>query len=162
PSGGQAASPAAAPQAPAAPASSPAAAPAAPAPAASPAAAAPAGARSGGVLRFGQSAADLGTLDPHYASGTQDRTLVDMVSTALFYPKVANYSGGFILCKRPAEKLGPDGLKTRTVGTGPFKFQRYSPKERVELVANDAYFRGKPQLDGVDFRFMADLNSREL
>ena len=40
--------------------------------------------------------------------------------------------------------------------------QGYSPKEKMDLVANDAYFRGKPQLDGVEYRYMADLSSREL
>src|SRR5262245_11220521 len=35
------------------------------------------------VLRFGQAAADVGTLDPHFASGTQDRSLVDMVFNGL-------------------------------------------------------------------------------
>jgi len=219
--------------------------------------------RTGGLLRFGQSAGDVGTLDPHFASGTQDRSLVDMVfnalirfkpgdgttfepdlagslpepvveggkqtwtfslrkgvmchasdgvpayeltsedvlyslqksadknrsayagdysgmnfeasdaysikltldaplSKALLYPKFANYSGGYIMCKKAAEKLGADGLKTHPVGTGPFVFKRYSPKEKVELAANDTYFRGKPQLDGVEFRYMADLSSREL
>jgi peptide/nickel transport system substrate-binding protein len=53
-------------------------------------------------------------------------------------------------------------LKTHPVGTGPFMFKSYSPQERVQLVANPAYFRGKPQLDGVDYRFMPDLSSREL
>ncbi len=225
--------------------------------------AAEAAAQRSNVLRFGQAAADLQTLDPHYASGTQDRSLVDMVynalirykpgdgtvfepdlatalpeprmvngkqewtftlrqgvmchemegvpsyeltsedvvyslqksadrnrsaysgdytgmtveavdtytvkvtldqpiSMALFYPKVANYAGGFILCKRAAEALGTDGLKTRAVGTGPFKFSRYIPNDRVELVANEKYFRGRPQLDGVEFRYIADLSSREL
>lgn len=220
-------------------------------------------ARSGGILRVGQSAADVGTVDPDYASGTQDRALVDMVfnalvrfkpgdstqfepdlatalpqpatdngkqvwtialrkgvqcqasegvpayeltsddvvyslqkaankdtsayagdyegmtfasvdpstvritidkplSTALFYPRIANYSGGYIMCKKAAEKLGADGLKTHPVGTGPFVFKSYSPKEKMDLVANDAYFRGKPQLDGVEYRYMADLSSREL
>jgi peptide/nickel transport system substrate-binding protein len=221
-------------------------------------------ARTGGVLRFGQAAGDVGTADPHYASGTQDRALVDMVyngllrfapgdsttfepdlasslpqrstdaagkqvwtftlrtgvmcqpsdgvpayeltvddvvyslkmasdkdtsayasdyagmtfaspdpytvrvtvdkplSPALFYPRVANYAGGYILCRKAAEKLGQDGLKTHPVGTGPFMFKSYSPKEKMELVANDAYFRGKPQLDGVEYRYMADLSSREL
>jgi peptide/nickel transport system substrate-binding protein len=223
-----------------------------------------AAARSGGILRFGQSAGDVGTVDPHFASGTQDRALVDMVfnglvrykpgdttqfepdlatalptstadaagnqtwtislrkgvmchasegvpaheltsddvvyslkkaaskdtsaysgdyagmtfaatdpytvtisldkplSTALFYPRVANYSGGYIMCKKAAEKLGAEGLKTHPVGTGPFMFKSYSPKEKMDLVANDAYFRGKPQLDGVEYRYMADLSSREL
>jgi peptide/nickel transport system substrate-binding protein len=32
----------------------------------------------------------------------------------------------------------------------------------MDLVANDAYFRGKPRLDGVEYRYMADLSSREL
>jgi peptide/nickel transport system substrate-binding protein len=230
--------------------------PGSPAPAAQP--------RPGGVLRIGQAAADVGTVDPDYASGTQDRALVDMVfnglvrykpgdatvfepdlattlpqsttdaagkqvwtfalrhgvmchpsdgvptyeltgddvvyslrkasnketsayasdyagmsfaspdpysvtatldkplSTTLFYPRVANYAGGYILCKKAAEKLGPDGLKTHPVGTGPFVFKSYSPGEKMELVANDAYFRGKPQLDGVEYRYMADLSSREL
>jgi len=223
----------------------------------------PVAARSGGVLRMAQEASDLGTLDPHFASGTPDRVVVDMVfnalvrftpgdsrtfepdlasnlpepqmvggkqqwtfslrkgvmcqpaegvpayeltsddvlyslqnsadksrsayagdyagvtveapdastvkitldapqSKSLFYPKVANYAGGFILCKKAAEKLGPDGLKTHPVGTGPFQFKSYTPKDRVDLVANDAYFRGKPQLDGVEVRYMADLSSREL
>jgi peptide/nickel transport system substrate-binding protein len=35
------------------------------------------------VLRFGTNSADLSTLDPHYASGTQDRTVVDMIFNAL-------------------------------------------------------------------------------
>lgn len=35
------------------------------------------------VLRFGLNAADLATLDPHFASGTQDRTVVDMVFNGL-------------------------------------------------------------------------------
>jgi peptide/nickel transport system substrate-binding protein len=219
---------------------------------------------SGGILRIGQAAADLGTLDPHFASGTQDRALVDMVfngllrfkpgdattfepdlattlprpstdgngkqtwtfglrkgvmcqptegvpayeltsddvvyslqkaankttsayssdyagmtfsnpeaysitvtldeplSSALFYPRFANYSGGYILCRRAAETLGPEGLKTHPVGTGPFMFKAYSPGEKVDLVANPAYFRGRPQLDGIEYRYMADLNSREL
>ena len=221
-------------------------------------------ARSGGSLRIGQAAADLGTLDPHFASATQDRALDDLVyngllrytpgdatkfepdlaaalptpttgadgkqvwtfnlrhgvtcqpsnvtaayeltsddvvwslqkaatrdssayasdyagmsfassdpytvtvtvdkplSTALMYPRFANYSGGYIVCRQAAEKLGPDGLKTHPVGTGPFEFKAYSPKEKVDLVANAAYFRGQPQLDGIEYRYMADLNSREL
>ena len=96
--------------------------------------------------------------DPQTVRVTLDHPL----SPALLYPKIANYSGGLIVCKRAAEKLGPDGLKTHPVGTGPFMFRSYTPQERVVLVANPAYFRGKPQLDGVEVRYMPDLNSREL
>lgn len=37
----------------------------------------------GQVLRFGMAFADLGTLDPHFAAGTNDRAVVDMIFNAL-------------------------------------------------------------------------------
>jgi len=218
---------------------------------------------AGGVLRLAQSSSDLGTMDPHFATTTPDRSLVDMVynglvrykpgdgsvfepdlataiptprlvggkqvwtislrkgvmchpvdgvpayeltsedvvyslrksadkdrsayaadytgmtveavdpatvritldrplSPALFLPKIANYSGGFVVCRRGAEKLGATGLKTRTAGTGPFMVRSYSPQEKVVLAANPAYFRGRPELDGVELRYVPDLSSREL
>src|SRR5262249_46322422 len=83
--------------------------------------------------------------DPYTVTIALDRPL----STALFYPRFANYAGGYILCKKAVEKLGLDGLKTHPVGTGPFMFKSYSPREKMELVANTAFFRGRPQLDGV-------------
>ncbi|MEA2584400.1 MAG: peptide/nickel transport system substrate-binding protein [Thermomicrobiales bacterium] len=43
----------------------------------------PAAAQDRPVLRFGTNSADLSTLDPHFASGTQDRTVVDMVFDGL-------------------------------------------------------------------------------
>ncbi|OUC05758.1 hypothetical protein RY27_25290, partial [Litorilinea aerophila] len=35
------------------------------------------------LLRFGINAADLGTLDPHFASSTNDRTVVSMIFNGL-------------------------------------------------------------------------------
>jgi peptide/nickel transport system substrate-binding protein len=43
----------------------------------------PANAQDRPVLRLGTNAADLSTLDPHFASGTQDRTVVDMIFNGL-------------------------------------------------------------------------------
>ena len=89
-------------------------------------------------------------------------TLDNPISPVLFYPKMADYAGGFIICKKAYEAMGAKAFETHPVGTGPFMFDRYSPEEKVVLVANDAYFRGRPLLDGVDYRFMPDINSREL
>ncbi|MBA2598779.1 MAG: polyamine ABC transporter substrate-binding protein [Chloroflexia bacterium] len=215
------------------------------------------------TLRFGVNAADLATLDPHFASGTQDRTVVDMVfnglvrfvpgnsaeiepdlataipepetvdgkqvwtfqiregvmchpgpdseayeltaddvvsslqksadsersafagdyagmtvekvddytvaitmdsplSDILFLPKVANYSGGFIVCAQAVDAMGDEAFKTHPVGTGPFMFENYTPQNSVVLVANDDYFRGAPKLGGVEVRYMPDTSSREL
>jgi peptide/nickel transport system substrate-binding protein len=88
-------------------------------------------------------------------------TLDNPLSPVLFYPKVANYSGGFVVCKQAIEALGDDKFKTYPVGTGPFMFERYSPQEKIMLTANADYFRGAPQIDGVEYRYMADVSSRE-
>ncbi len=97
-------------------------------------------------------------LDPTTVSITVDAA----VSPNLFYPLVTNYAGGFIVSKRAVEAYGIDGVKTRPVGTGPFVLRRYSPKEKIELAPNPTYFRGRPKLDGIDYRYMADAFSREL
>ena len=223
----------------------------------------PAAAAADTVLRWGQSEADLGTADPHYAAASQDRVLADMIfngllrfkpgdgsvfepdlaadfpkptvvagkqvwtfklrkgvmwhpsdkvpayevtsedvvyslqkaadktrsaysalytgmtfqaldpltvgivldsplSANLFYPLVTNYAGGFVVSKKNVEAYGLDGAKTHPVGTGPFMFRRYSPKEKIDLAPNPQYFRGRPRLDGIDYRYMADGFSREL
>jgi peptide/nickel transport system substrate-binding protein len=41
------------------------------------------------------------------------------------------------------------------IGTGPFRVTAYEPGVRVELTANDAYWRGPPKLRRVEFRFVA-------
>jgi peptide/nickel transport system substrate-binding protein len=88
-------------------------------------------------------------------------TLEQPLSPVLFYPKVANYSGGFIVCKQAVEALGDDKFKTNPVGTGPFMFEQYRPQEKILLMANPDYFRGAPLLDGIEYRYMADITSRE-
>jgi peptide/nickel transport system substrate-binding protein len=215
------------------------------------------------VLRFGINAADLGSLDPHFASSTNDRTVVSMIfngllrykpgeapelepdlataipepeevngqqvwtfqlqqgimchaspeteayeltaddvvysltksanadrsafageyagmtfakvddytvsvtldtplSSNLFLPKFTDYAGGFIVCSQAVEALGDEAIKTQPVGTGPFVFESYTPQDRVRLVANESYFRGRPKLDAVEVRYMPDISSREL
>jgi peptide/nickel transport system substrate-binding protein len=41
------------------------------------------------------------------------------------------------------------------IGTGPFRVTAYEPGVRVELAANDSYWRGAPKLRRVEFRFVA-------
>jgi peptide/nickel transport system substrate-binding protein len=89
-------------------------------------------------------------------------TLDTPLSSALFFPSIANYGGGFIVCKGHAESVSLDDLKTSPAGTGPFMFQSYTPQVGIELVANDDYFRGRPMLAGVSLRYIAELTSLEL
>lgn len=89
-------------------------------------------------------------------------TLDQPISPTLFLPKVADYSGGYIVSKKAFDAYGLDGIKTQPVGTGPFSFKSYTPQNAVELEAFDKHFMGQPLLTGVTNRFMPDSNSRQL
>lgn len=101
-----------------------------------------------------------------FESGDGDRefkiTLEFPISSALFLPRVANYSGGYVIPKGPYETIGTDAFATRPVGTGPFAFSKHNPQVDVQLVAHPDFYRGAPQLDGANIVFQADTTSREL
>lgn len=89
-------------------------------------------------------------------------TLEKPMSETLFLAKVANYAGGFIVPKKAIEAQGNDWFKLNPVGTGPFAFKSYEPRQKVVLIANDTYFRAKPHLREVVIRYMPSVSSREL
>ncbi len=93
---------------------------------------------------------------------TVDVTLDQPLSPALFLPSFTDYAGGFIVCSQAVEALGDEAFATNPVGTGPFMFDSYSAQEKVTLLANPDYFRGAPQLAGVEARYMPDFSSRDL
>jgi len=88
-------------------------------------------------------------------------TLEKPVSSILFLPKLTNYAGGFIVSKRAISAMGYERFKRHPVGTGPFVFRGYTPGEKLVLAAHDSYFRGRPQIDGVQLRFVPDIIDRE-
>ncbi len=83
------------------------------------------------------------------------------MSPLFFFPLIANREGGFIVSKQAIEKGGYDNFKRHPVGTGPFMFRRYTAKDKLVLTANENYFRGKPQLQGVEIHFIPDNKQRE-
>jgi peptide/nickel transport system substrate-binding protein len=42
------------------------------------------------------------------------------------------------------------------IGSGPFKFVKWERGRAVELVRNDAYFKGRPKIERIDFRVIPD------
>lgn len=74
---------------------------------------------------------------------------------------LANYHGGNIISAKAAEEMG-DNFKTHPIGTGPFAFTKLAEGEYLQLVANQDYFRGAPQLDGIRFRYIKSGSAREL
>ena len=74
---------------------------------------------------------------------------------------LVNYSQGYIVSRKAVEKLG-DGFGRAPIGTGPFMFSSLIPNQSLELVANPDYFRGKPHLEKVSYRFIPSDASRDL
>lgn len=77
------------------------------------------------------------------------------------YGLVLNFHGGMILSKKAVEQYG-DEFKLNPVGTGPFAFSKYVPKQYTELVANEHYFRGKPKIEKIIYRFVPVDQGREM
>jgi len=95
---------------------------------------------------------------------TPDKYTVQLIlgkSDPFLLLRVMDYYGGLVACKKAAEKYGKD-YKNNPVGTGPFVFKEYAPKEKVVLTRNDKYFRGKPFLTEVRIFFMPEVSSRLL
>ncbi len=74
---------------------------------------------------------------------------------------LSNYHGGNIVCKKAAEEMGEDFNK-KPVGTGPFMFEEYQSQQLVRLKANDDYFRGKPKIREIVYRYIPSDASRDL
>ncbi len=74
---------------------------------------------------------------------------------------LTNYSQGFIVSKKAVEQRGDD-FKRNPIGTGPYAFASVTPNQSLELVANDAYFRGAPKIKKISYRFIPSDASRDL
>ena len=74
---------------------------------------------------------------------------------------VANYHGGNIVSKKAVEERG-ENFRISPIGTGPFAFEGYKPNESVTLVSHPGYFRGKPKIDKIVYRFIPSDSSRDL
>jgi peptide/nickel transport system substrate-binding protein len=56
----------------------------------------------------------------------------------------------------PAQMKEAEYWKTSQIGTGPFKWDKYTPGQSTELVRFDNYWRGAPKLDRIIRRHFAD------
>lgn len=58
------------------------------------------------------------------------------------------------------QEKGAIGFSMSPVGTGPFKFVEWVPDDKIELVANDDYWDGRPYLDKVIYKVIKDNSMR--
>src|SRR5215467_3232010 len=54
-------------------------------------------------------------------------------------------------------------MRTRPIGTGPFKFVEFKPNEVIRVTRNPDYWKqGRPYLDGIEYRIIRDTSTRNL
>lgn len=64
-----------------------------------------------------------------------------------------------LLASTPVAQLKSSSFARRPVGTGRFRFSRWTPSERLELVADTAHYRGRAKLDRVVFSIAPDFTA---
>lgn len=69
--------------------------------------------------------------------------------------------GGYVQPRKAVEELG-DKFRHNPVGTGPFVWHGYEPKQKVILRANDKHWDGKPKIDQLEVMYLPETASRTL
>ena len=74
---------------------------------------------------------------------------------------VSNYHGGMIVSAKADQELG-ERFKLNPVGFGPFEFAEHQTQRELVMKAFDKYFRGKPKLSRIVYKFIQSDASRDL
>src|SRR5439155_17258078 len=91
-------------------------------------------------------------------SEATDKNTVSFTLKAPFAPFLS-YMDLAIVPQAAVQKLGAD-FGTKPVGTGPFKVDRWTSGDTIELSANDSFYGGRPNLDRVRVKVVPDNSGR--
>src|SRR5207244_5842454 len=54
--------------------------------------------------------------------------------------------------------VSPRDMRSRPIGTGPFKFVEFKPNEAIRVTRNPDYWKpGRPYLDGIEWTIIKDV-----
>lgn len=109
-----------------------------------------------------ESAPTLGQVDPDGFEIIDDYTLTmkTLEPSATFIGKLAHDQAS-IVSEAVATERGDDfGQDVSGAGTGPFKFEKWTPGVGVTLTRNDDYWGEKAYFAGLEWNFVPDENSR--
>ena len=71
-------------------------------------------------------------------------------------------ASGSILCKKYVEEIGLEKLATSPLGSGPYTFETWEPKQRIVLKANSEWHGGTPTWDEIQFLPIEDDKTAEI
>ena len=87
-----------------------------------------------------------------------DKYTVKIIYKEPFAPALSSWTMG-IIPKHILEKeknLLTSRFSRNPIGTGPYKFKKWIPQQKIELVVNENYFEKRPNIDRVIFRIVPD------
>lgn len=95
-----------------------------------------------------------------------DDYTVELTLEVPFGPFLANLATpGCSIYNREATEAAGDqfGIEPAvTIGTGPFKLEKWSLNEEIVLVKNDDYFKGAPEINGVRYLIIPDAETQRM
>ena len=81
---------------------------------------------------------------------------------ATLWTSVLPMTSGLIVSKKYYEEAGPDKVKTDLVGTGPYIFSEWTPKQQIVLTRNPDYWGDQPYYDEIDLIPVDDDKAAEV
>ena len=66
------------------------------------------------------------------------------------------YRWGYIPSKKAYEQLGKEGFDKSPIGTGPYTFVSWTPRQEIKFEANTNYFRGTPKIKKAKIQIIPD------
>ncbi len=88
------------------------------------------------------------------------KVTADMKEYEPTYFKWMSFLTGYILPKAYYTKVGAEGFEAKPVGSGPYMVDQFDRNAFLRLKANPNYWKGKPAIDTVIFKFVTDASSR--
>ncbi|HSB00197.1 MAG TPA: ABC transporter substrate-binding protein [Anaerolineales bacterium] len=88
--------------------------------------------------------------------------LVFKTPQATLWTSVLPMTSGLIVSKKYYEEAGPDKVKTDLVGTGPYLFSEWTPKQQIVLKRNPDYWGTQPYYDEIDLIPVDDDKAAEV
>lgn len=81
---------------------------------------------------------------------------------ATLWTTVLPMTSGLIVSKKFYDTAGPDKIKTNIIGTGPYVFASWTPKQQITLKRNPAYWGTQPYYDEIDLIPVDDDKAAEV
>jgi len=88
--------------------------------------------------------------------------LVFKTPQATLWTSVLPMTSGLIVCKKFYDEAGPDKVMTDLVGTGPYLFSSWTPKQEIVLKRNPDYWGTQPYYDEIDLLPVEDDKAAEV